>query len=183
MSKISITPSATGTGTFTISSPATNTNRTLTLPDEAGTVLTSASSITQNAGAVFSVYHSTSQSLTSSGFTLILFDTEEFDTSNNFASNKFTPTVEGYYQLNSFVRTNYAPASEWSIFVFKNNSPFKMGTTLAQGTGNASSGVSTLVYANGSTDFFEIRFYSGAATTTAGSSTYQWFNGFLVRTA
>ena len=39
MSKIALTPNATGTGTFTISSPATNTNRTLTLPDEAGTVL------------------------------------------------------------------------------------------------------------------------------------------------
>jgi hypothetical protein len=45
MSKISITPNATGTGVFTISSPATNTDRTLTLPDEAGTVLTSASSL------------------------------------------------------------------------------------------------------------------------------------------
>jgi hypothetical protein len=45
MSKIALTPSATGTGVFTISSPATNTNRTLTLPDEAGTVLTSASSL------------------------------------------------------------------------------------------------------------------------------------------
>jgi hypothetical protein len=46
MSKISITPNASGTGVFTISSPATNTDRTLTLPDEAGTVLTSASSLT-----------------------------------------------------------------------------------------------------------------------------------------
>jgi hypothetical protein len=45
MSKIALTPSATGTGVFTISSPATNTDRTLTLPDEAGTVLTSASSL------------------------------------------------------------------------------------------------------------------------------------------
>ena len=45
MSKIALTPSATGTGVFTISSPATSTDRTLTLPDEAGTVLTSASSL------------------------------------------------------------------------------------------------------------------------------------------
>jgi hypothetical protein len=45
MSKIALTPNATGTGVFTISSPATNTDRTLTLPDEAGTVLTSASSL------------------------------------------------------------------------------------------------------------------------------------------
>jgi hypothetical protein len=39
MSKIALTPNATGTGVFTISSPATNTNRTLTLPDEAGSIV------------------------------------------------------------------------------------------------------------------------------------------------
>jgi hypothetical protein len=39
MSKIALTPSATGTGVFTISSPATNTNRTLTLPDITGTLV------------------------------------------------------------------------------------------------------------------------------------------------
>jgi hypothetical protein len=45
MSKIALTPNASGTGTFTIAAPNSNTDRTLTLPDEAGTVLTSASSI------------------------------------------------------------------------------------------------------------------------------------------
>mgnify|MGYP003634434735 CR=1 FL=1 len=45
MSKIALTPNASGTGVFTISSPATSTDRTLTLPDEAGTVLTSVSSL------------------------------------------------------------------------------------------------------------------------------------------
>jgi hypothetical protein len=42
MSNIAIQGAATGTGVFTLASPATNTNRTLTLPDEAGTVLTTA---------------------------------------------------------------------------------------------------------------------------------------------
>jgi len=45
MSKIALEPNAAGTGTFSIASPATNTNRTLTLPDETGTVLTSVSDI------------------------------------------------------------------------------------------------------------------------------------------
>lgn len=40
MSNIAIKGATTGTGTFTIESPATNTDRTLTLPDEAGTVVT-----------------------------------------------------------------------------------------------------------------------------------------------
>ena len=39
MSKISLASNASGTGIFTIASPATNTNRTLTLPDTTGTLL------------------------------------------------------------------------------------------------------------------------------------------------
>ena len=42
MSKIALSPNASGTGVFTIASPNGNTDRTLTLPDEAGTVLTTA---------------------------------------------------------------------------------------------------------------------------------------------
>jgi len=40
MSKISITGASTGSATFTIESPATSTNRTLTLPDNTGTIIT-----------------------------------------------------------------------------------------------------------------------------------------------
>jgi hypothetical protein len=42
MSKIALTPNASGTGIFTIAAPDSNTNRTLTLPDAAGEVLTDA---------------------------------------------------------------------------------------------------------------------------------------------
>jgi hypothetical protein len=41
MSKISLAPDASGTGIFTIASPNSNTNRTLTLPDDTGTIITS----------------------------------------------------------------------------------------------------------------------------------------------
>jgi hypothetical protein len=39
MSKIALTPNASGTGTFTFAAPGTNTDRTLTLPDATGTVV------------------------------------------------------------------------------------------------------------------------------------------------
>ena len=39
MSKISLEPNASGAGTFTLAAPNSNTNRTLTLPDEAGKLL------------------------------------------------------------------------------------------------------------------------------------------------
>jgi len=45
MSKISLEPNASGAGTFTLAAPDSNTNRTLTLPDEAGVVLTDISDI------------------------------------------------------------------------------------------------------------------------------------------
>jgi len=45
MSKLAITGNDSGSGTFTIAAPNSDTDRTLTLPDEAGTVLTSASDI------------------------------------------------------------------------------------------------------------------------------------------
>ena len=38
MSKIRLTPNASGTGTVTLSAPNTNTDRTITLPDKAGNV-------------------------------------------------------------------------------------------------------------------------------------------------
>jgi len=40
MSKIALSPNASGSGTVTITAPNTNTNRTIALPDVAGTVVT-----------------------------------------------------------------------------------------------------------------------------------------------
>jgi len=45
MSRITLSGNASGTGTFTIASPNSNTDRTLNLPDNSGTVLTSASNL------------------------------------------------------------------------------------------------------------------------------------------
>ena len=54
MSKIAISGASTGTATFTLESPATSTNRTLTLPDNTGTILTNAT-----AGTVLQVVTAT----------------------------------------------------------------------------------------------------------------------------
>ena len=45
MSKISLEPNTSGAGTFTLAAPNSNTNRTLALPDESGSVLTDVSDI------------------------------------------------------------------------------------------------------------------------------------------
>jgi len=50
MSKVKIQGNASGTGTLTISAPNTNTDRTLTLPDGAGEILTDATGLTSSSG-------------------------------------------------------------------------------------------------------------------------------------
>jgi hypothetical protein len=46
MSKIALTPNASGTGTLTIAAPDTNTDRTITLPDATGTLVTAGNILT-----------------------------------------------------------------------------------------------------------------------------------------
>ena len=51
MSVVKVQGNASGTGIFTIAAPATNTDRTLTLPDQTGTVLTNAGPFTASSSA------------------------------------------------------------------------------------------------------------------------------------
>jgi len=52
MSKIAISGASTGSATFTIESPATSTNRTLTLPDNTGTIVTTGTTTGISASAL-----------------------------------------------------------------------------------------------------------------------------------
>lgn len=57
MSSIKLSPNASGTGIFTVAAPATNTDRTLTLPDSSGTIATAESTLSQfNASGSAPVY-------------------------------------------------------------------------------------------------------------------------------
>ena len=130
-------------------------------------------------GPAFSAYKSSNQTISASTFTKITFDVEEFDTNNNFASSRFTPTVAGYYQINADV--NFAPINDSLIVIYKNGTAYKWGTYTTAGVG-PSMIASSLVYLNGSTDYVEIYVYAGT-TTVYGTSTQTWVNGFLARGA
>ena len=66
MSKVQLAGNANGTGIFTIASPNSNTDRTLTLPDNTGTLLSTASSLAGLAGIgkILQVVQGTGQSST-----------------------------------------------------------------------------------------------------------------------
>ena len=59
MSNIAMQGGATGSGTVSLVAPSTSTNRTLTLPDATGTVLTSATTTGFPAGSVLQVVNAT----------------------------------------------------------------------------------------------------------------------------
>jgi len=190
MSKINLTPNASGTGVFTIASPNSNTNRTLNLPDESGTILTTSSSITQNSGPAFSVYKDAVQTLSSGTFTKIQFDGEEFDTDNAFDSTtnyRFQPTTEGYYVLHGLISPNSTYSAGAQGF-YKNGSLYRWGAYNQNTTGVSQPAVSCLVYLNGSTDYVE--FYASLYTgqninsfANTGLTAFGWLQGYLVRTA
>ena len=186
MSKVTIAGDANGTGVFTIAAPNGNTNRTLTLPDEAGTILTTATAGVPIGGPAFSAYQSTLQSTSSGTWTKVAFQTEEFDTNLNFdstANYRFTPTVAGYYQVNGAVQFAAPLASVEVVSIYKNGTSYKRGML-----GKASFysfSVSALVYLNGSTDYVELYALqnSGVAVNTNVASDTTYFQASMVRSA
>jgi hypothetical protein len=130
----------------------------------------------------FSAYPSVSQGAPTVGvWTKITLDVEAFDTNNNYASSRFTPTVAGYYQLNGSVSFNTVQSALSSLAIYKNGNSFYQGLTL---TADAYSlVVSSLLYLNGSTDYVELYTYTSISSSLANTQTFTYFNGSLVRGA
>ena len=136
-------------------------------------------------GPAFSAYASAATTIPNQIDTKVLFATEEFDTNNNFASSRFTPTVAGYYQISSSVYSVPATGSAY-ITIYKNGSGYKAGSLMPAISGlGAISTVSSIVYFNGSTDYVEIYLWqnSGTSSVTNVGSIVTWFNGAMVRGA
>jgi hypothetical protein len=173
----SIVISGDTSGAITLAAPSVAGTNTATLPASTGTVMVSGNM------PAFSYYASSGQSVTT-GNNKVLFGTKEFDTNNNVSSSRFTPTVAGYYYLNSYVSGSWAN-QEVAIYIYKNGNSFKNGTDIQVPTGglNYGVGINCLVYANGSSDYFEIYIYSGNNQTLSGVSTGTYFTGSMVRSA
>ena len=117
MSKISIEGNASGTGTFTIASPNSNTNRTLNLPDSSGTVVVtggaqtiefadgtnSAPSITNSGDTNTGIYFPGADRI---GFTEGGTQCGEFDASGNFQFNSGYGSVAIAYGCRAWVNFN-----------------------------------------------------------------------------
>lgn len=180
MSKIALSGPAGGTATYTVTAPTGATDRVITLPDNTGTLLTTATAGVPVNGPAFSAYPNASQTLSNTTWTKLLFQTEEFDTNSCFASSTFTPTVAGYYQINGRLQVGVS-ATTVQTAIYKNGALVKKGNTIQ--TNSESSIISVILYLNGSTDYIELYgfFTSGQGTTFDSSSMY--FQAAMIRGA
>ena len=177
MSQVKVSGNASGSGTLTIAAPNTNTDYTLTLPTNTGTLISTASTFA-GTGPAFSATPSVAQTLTISTATKISLNVENFDTAscyNNTGSTvggipaySFLPNVAGYYQVNlsaaidATTSLNYAAA-----IIYKNATQVARNFAAPYASSNGESAVSVVVYMNGSTDY--LSFYvqtNGTGTIT-----------------
>ena len=141
-------------------------------------------------GPAFRAYVAVNQTIPTGGAqTKVTFGSETYDTDNCFTGSAFTPTVEGYYQFNATVRMQGPSGTNEVMFVL-----WKNGTEYARGTNSSGTElganfyalqVSTVAYANGTTDYFEIAMQHGHTVgrdTTAGTN-ISHFSGAMVRGA
>ena len=138
----------------------------------------------------FSAYPSGDQSFSASTWTKVTFATEEFDTNNNFASSRFTPTVAGYYQINAsvFISFSGSPPSITQTAIYKNGSAYRSGYMAHTTSGPyGAAEVADLVFLNGSSDYIEVYVWSNSATAFVDAAVSgiptAFFSGAMMRAA
>jgi hypothetical protein len=142
--------------------------------------------VAATANPTFSAYCSSTQSISAATNTKIQYQTEEWDTNNNFDNTtnyRFTPTVAGYYQISGSINFQSAPTSISLLSIYKNGSEFKRCFQ----TNASIYGIngSAVVYCNGSTDYIELYCYQsgGGAINTSTGNALTYFQAAMIRSA
>jgi len=180
-----------GGGTFTVTPASSATDRTFTLPNETGTVLTSASTTVLPKGVpAFRVYRNAAQAVSASTWTKVQFndstgegfDTEGwFDTTTNY---RYQPLIAGYYAFSGVVQM-LGSHTQIAVYGYKNGVQTVYGNNLAV-AGYILAFPTAILYMNGSTDYFELYGFvsaSGGSFNGQASGISTSLSGHLVRAA
>jgi hypothetical protein len=161
-----LTLSGATSGQITVTPTAVAGTNTLTLPAITGTIGIS--------GPAFSVGCNGTQTISNTTLTKVTFATEPFDTNNNFASNTFTPTVAGYYQINASCSVGAGTSiTNCTTAIYKNGSSWSQVYGAAYTSTTAASAIADVVYCNGTTDYIELYVRAnGSGTLTVLAVTF-----------
>lgn len=132
----------------------------------------------------------TNQTVANDTDTLLTWSTEGFDTNNNFATNRFTPTVAGKYLI--VVSVHCQQAGYCMPAIRKNGTTIVARAQVMERTVGQTPSVTAIVDMNGSTDYVEAMatssgtviagtiertYFSGSQIDGAGSGSSQWIDG------
>ena len=119
----------------------------------------------------------TNQSVGVNAITKLTWPNEVFDTNNNFANDRFTPTVAGKYLINASLYCN--SGGTWcQVYIYKNG--VNITTNFDRTSVDTSVSASTIVDMNGSTDYIEVYGRNGGGSSISGDSTLTQFSGALL---
>jgi hypothetical protein len=133
-------------------------------------------------GPLFRAYKNATQSISTATDTIVSFQVEQHDTNNNFSSNRFTPSIAGYYMLTASVGLTLA-ADELSVQIQKNEAAYDFSERSSMPSYRTR--LTTLMYMNGSTDSARVvaRHVEGVSLTIDDEPTVTSFSGCLIRSA
>jgi len=143
-------------------------------------------------GPAFLVYLSAHQAPANNTVVKVAFDTKVYDTAScfNTSTNRFTPTVAGYYQINGTLAGYSSNTSLSTLYAYmeKNGSYVAASGVINVPTClSVATVVSQVIYMNGSTDYLEL---FGQINATGSSQlflgtglVYSTFSGSLIRAA
>ena len=134
----------------------------------------------------FHAYNPQNGNIATSTNVVISNNTELFDSSSAYDTSnyRFTPQVAGYY----FLYANIRYQSSTNAFDRINLVINKNGSAILASRNNnrdySTAGVSGIVQANGSSDYFDMQSYqnSGLTMGITTADEYTYFGGFLIKT-
>jgi len=129
----------------------------------------------------FSVHkNGTHQAIAASTWVKVVWSTEEFDATGNFASNRWTPQVAGKYLLLATIQYNpdignaTPDGTRMLISIYKNGVQYERSEFPSSGNNYYYPHVAAVVSVNGSSDYFEIyTLVTGVTTLTIGGDPVQ----------
>jgi len=167
-------------GSVVLQAPAVSGSTTITFAAQSGTL--------NVGGPAFSASITSNQTLTANTITKLTFNSETFDTNNNYdptTNYRFTPNVAGYYQINASVLLSDAASNSTGLllYLYKNGSQYAYLRTRSQTGDYTSATLAYVVSMNGSTDYLEVYAQSVGNNGIAYGSQTAYFSGALVRAA
>jgi len=195
MSKLETNTIDTVSGTSTLQVGSTNTS-TITLGVSGDTINVPSGVTIANSGTAtgfaantpaFHVYESSSQTVSANTYTKVTLNEELYDTNNNFASDRFTPTTAGKYFIYGNIHLDGASyPTHLETAIYKNGSIIARNfTAQSSATVYGNKIISTTVDMNGSSDYVELYGklnYAAGNNYFVGGQKDKFFGGYKIIT-